>query len=385
MSLKKSVAVVGILLLGGVLASVLIQSAPKPQKKTAEKITPLVEVTPLIAGTYRASWQTGGNVNAKPSVKLMAQVTGQVVSIHKQAAPGAMLKKGDVLGQVDDSNYRLIVAQKQAALVQAQSNLTVEMGQVKNAENNYKLSGLQLNATAKSLALRDPQLAASKAALDIAKADLAKAKLDLERTQLRMPFDGHVMSMNLTQGSFVAGGTEVFELVDSSEFWLQVKVPQSFVAVLDKNQTVQIKKPQQWGDQFRQGVIKHVLPAVDSADRQVRVLIAIKAPLSETHKGTQVRYNDYVDVVLFGREFENVYELSNDALNENNQLWVVDNRNTLQLRDVSVVYKGRYHLWANVDAQAGDQILETRLQIASQGMAVRVAAKVNQAADEAGL
>ena len=148
---------------------------------------------------------------------------------------------------------------------------------------------------------------------------------------------------------------------------------------------MQIKKPQQWGDQFRQGVIKHVLPAVDSADRQVRVLIAIKEPLAESHKGAQVRYNDYVDVVLFGREFENVYELSNDALNENNQLWVVDNRNTLQLRDVSVVYKGRYHLWANVDAQAGDQILETRLQIASQGMSVRVAAQVNQAADEAGL
>lgn len=385
MSFKKIAAVVMILLLGGALATVLIKTAPTPQKKDAQKVTPLVDVKPLEAGAYRPSWLAGGTVNAKPSVKLMAQVTGQVVSIHQQAAPGAMLKKGDVLGQVDASNYRLIVAQKQAALVQAQSNLAVEMGQVKNAENNYKLSGLQLNDTAKSLALRDPQLAASKAALEIAKADLAKAQLDLERTQLRMPFDGHVMSMNLTQGSFVSAGTEVFELVDSSEFWLQVKVPQSFVAVLDKQQAVQIKKPQQWGDQARQGVIKHILPAVDSADRQVRVLIAIKEPLADAYKGTQVRYNDYVDVVLYGREFENVYELSNDALNENNQLWVVDNSNTLQLRHASVVYKGRYHLWANVDAQAGDQILETRLQIATPGMAVRIAAQANQAADEASL
>ncbi|MAA71660.1 MAG: hypothetical protein CL679_08025 [Bermanella sp.] len=385
MSFKKIAAVAIILLVGGISAKVLIDTAPAPKKKTAEKIVPLVEVTPLDVGVYRASWQAGGNVNAKPSVKLMAQVTGQVISIHKQAAPGAMLKKGDVLGQVDDSNYRLIVAQKKAALVQAQSNLAVEMGQVKNAENNYKLSGLQLNATAKSLALRDPQLAASKAALDIAKADLAKAQLDLERTQLRMPFDGHVMSMNLTQGSFVSAGTQVFELVDSAEFWLQVKVPQSFVSVLDTGHSVEIKKSQQWGEQSREGTIKHILPAVDASDRQVRVLIAIKEPLSDAHQGLKIRYNDYVNVTLYGRQFDNVYQLSNDALNADNQLWVVDNKNTLQLRDVSIVYKGRYHVWANVDAQLGDQILATRLQIASQDMAVRVAAQANAAADEASL
>jgi RND family efflux transporter MFP subunit len=385
MSFKQIAVVAIILLLGGGMAKVLIETAPKPQKKAAQKVVPLVDVSPLKAGDYRAMWQTGGNVNAKPSVKLMAQVTGQVMSIHNQAAPGAMLKKGDVLGQVDDSNYRLIVAQKKAALVQAQSNLAVEMGQVKNAENNYKLSGLQLNETAKSLALRDPQLAASRAALEIAKADLAKAQLDLERTQLRMPFDGHVISMNLTQGSFVSAGTEVFELVDSSEFWLQVKVPQSFITVLDKDYEVQIKMPQQWGDQSRQGVIKHVLPAVDSADRQVRVLIAIKEPLAEAYEGKQIRYNDYVDVVLFGREFSNVYELASDAINHNNQVWVVDDNNTLQLRRTDIVYKGRYHTWAYVDKESGDQFLQTRLQIAAPGMAVRIASKASKVADEASL
>ena len=92
-----------------------------------------------------------------------------------------------------------------------------------------------------------------------------------------------------------------------------------------------------------------------------------------------------MNVTLYGRQFDNVYQLSNDALNADNQLWVVDNKNTLQLRDVSIVYKGRYHVWANVDAQLGDQILATRLQIASQDMAVRVAAQANAAADEASL
>lgn len=384
MSLKNVAIIMGVLLLGGGLAKVLIDTAPKPGKKVAEKVTPLVEVSALVAGDVRPSWQTGGNVDAKPSVKLMAQVTGQVVSINDQAAPGAWLKKGALLGKIDDANYRLIVAQKQAALIQAQSNLAVEMGQVKDAENNYKLSGLQLNKTAKSLALRDPQLAASKAALEIAKADLAKAKLDLDLTQLRMPFDGHVMSMNLTQGSFVSAGSQVFELVDSSEFWLQVKVPQTFANVLDITQSVVIKKAQ-WGDQTRKARIKHILPSVDASDRQMRVLIAIENPLGDAFPQSAVRYNDYVDVTLIGRTLENVYELSNDALNNENKLWVVNSQDQLQLRDVTVVYKGRYHLWATVDAQQGDQALVTRLQIAAPNMPVRIVAAANRAADEASL
>ncbi|NVK37154.1 MAG: efflux RND transporter periplasmic adaptor subunit [Gammaproteobacteria bacterium] len=385
MSLKKNAIILLILILGIGGAYALIKSAPKPQKKAVEAFTPLVEVSALEAGSYRPSWQTGGNVNAKPSVKLMAQVTGQVTSTNPQALPGAFLQKGDLLGQIDDSQYQLIVQQKQAAVVQAQADLDVEYGQQKNAENNYKLSGLKLNKTAKSLALREPQLAAAKAALSIAQAELAKAKLDLDRTRLRMPFDGHVMSMNLTQGSFVAAGTQVFEVVDSSEFWLQVKVPQSFVSILDAQHAVTISKSDQWGEQTRQGKIKQVLPSVDESDRQVRVLIAIEAPLHESYKQTPVRYNDYVSVTLFGRALDNVYALSSDAINDANQLWVVDKNDQLQLRNIHVVYKGRRQVWANVDAQPGDQKLESSLQVAAVNMPVRVLPKANRAADEASL
>lgn len=385
MSLNKDVIILLILVLGLGGAYALIKSAPKPQKKAVEAYAPLVEVSALEAGSYRPSWQTGGNVNAKPSVKLMAQVTGQVTQMNAQAVPGAWLKKGAVLAQIDDSQYQLVVQQKQASVVQAQADLDVEYGQQKNAENNYKLSGLKLNKTAKSLALREPQLAAAKAKLSIAKAELAKAQLDLDRTQLRMPFDGHVMSMNLTQGSFVATGTQVFEVVDSSEFWLQVKVPQSFVSILDEDHAVTLSKPGQWGDNTRQGKIKQVLPAVDELDRQVRVLIAIDGPLHENNKLTPVRFNDYVSVTLFGRTLGNVYELPTDAINGDGQLWVVDKNDQLQLRKISVVYKGRRQIWANVDAQPGDQKLVSSLQIAAVNMPVRVLPQANRAADEASL
>ena len=370
MTLKRVISIVVILFIGLGLAYTLIKTAPKPQKKQVEAFKPLVETAQISSGSYRPTWQTGGSVNAKPSVKLMAQVTGQIIKVNDQAVPGAQLNKGDLLAQVDPENYELVVAQKQAALVQAQSALEVERGQVKNAENNYKLSNLSLNKTAKSLALREPQLASAKAALNIAQAELKKAKLDLARTQLRMPFDGHLININLTQGSFVNANTQVFELVDSSEFWVQVKVPQAFASLLDQDAPVVIKPSALSESVSRTGYVKNILPAVDANDRQVRVLVAIKEPLKVAPFA--VRFNDYVNVTLSAKALENVYQLSIDALNDDQTIWVVDKESKLQLRQVEIIYKGRHHIWVKLDMKDGDAVLKSRLQIAAPGMPVRV-------------
>lgn len=370
MTLKRAISISIILSVGVGLAYVLINSAPKPQKKAVAAFKPLVETTQLVKGTYYPTWQTGGSVNAKPSVKLMAQVTGQIVKVNEQAIPGAKRQKGDLLALVDPANYELVVAQKQAALVQAQSALAVERGQVKNAENNYKLSNLSLNKTAKSLALREPQLASATAALKIAEAELKKAKLDLSRTQLRMPFDGHVVNIHLTQGSFVNANTQVFELVDSSEFWVHVKVPQGFVNLLDSKAPVTITPTALADSVSRKGYVKNILPAVDVNDRQVRVLVAIEQPLMANP--FSVRFNDYVNITLHAAPLENVYQLAIDALNEDNTIWVVDSERTLQLRPAKIVYKGRYHVWVNLDLKDGDVALKSRLQIAAPNMPVRV-------------
>jgi len=383
MWLKRSIIIVLILSLGLGLAYVLIKTAPKPQKKPAQTFTPLVETKQLQASTHRAYWQSGSSVNAKPSVKLMAQVSGQLVHMNADAVPGAWIKKGVVLAQIDAVEYELALAQKQAALTQAQSALEVELGQVKNAENNYKLSNLQLNSTAKSLALREPQLASAKAALNIAKAQLKKAQLDLSRTKIVMPFDGFITQVNLSMGTLLNNNTQLFELVDSSEFWLQVKVPQAFADLIDESEPVLLTKSGADQTAKRYGYVKSILPIVDANDRQVRVLVGIKNPLDKRQQ--IIRYNDFLQATLYSRPIEQVYELKTDALNDDQSIWVVDAKNTLQLRQASLVFKGRERIWTTVDIQPGDALLASQLQVASPNMPVRTQAQNEGVTDKAGL
>jgi len=377
----KRLIILVIVLVGMALAYQLVVTAPKPQKKPVQTFKPLVETTELIAATHRATWQSGAAVNAKPSVKLMAQVSGQLLMVNPQAVPGARLKKETVIAQIDPVQYELTLAQKQAALVQAQSALEVELGQVKNAENNYKLSNLTLNSTAKALALREPQLASAKAALNIAKAELKKAQLDLSRTKIVMPFDGFITQVNLSKGALANNNTQLFELVDSSEFWLQVKVPQQFADLIDKDEPVRLSKVGNADNKFRQGYVKSVLPIVDANDRQVRVLIGIKNPLQDS--ALTIRYNDFIQVQLFTNPLEDVYQLDAESINDDGTIWVVDQQNTLQLRQANIVFKGRHQLWANINIETGDALLKSRLQIATQNMPVRTLAPENFQDDEA--
>ncbi len=361
-----------ILLVGVGAAMALIESAPKPQKKALKVQTPLVELTAFQESTSRPTWQGGASVNAKAIVKLVTQISGQIEEIPSSVLPGAFVKKGGGLVQIDRANYQLLVTQKQSLVTQAQASLDMELAQVQNAKNDYRLSGMQLKAAAKSLALREPQLASAKAVLTSAQADLAKAELDLERTYLKMPFNGHVMKQLVGVGAYVNNATPIFEVVNSDAYWLEVKVPQAFISLMDSTKKVTINKLGSM--ETREGTILSILPQVDETDRQVRVLISIEDPLALSSDATAIRYNDYVQVTLFGRLLENVVQLKTDDLNGQSELWVVDRDFTLQKRAVNVIYSGRMNTWAKVDKKLGDQLLSSPLALARIGMTVRVPA-----------
>ncbi len=367
---KKHILILLILAVGAGSLYTIVKTAPKPQKKPLKVNIPLVETKVFQHASERPSWQGGASVNSNASVKLVALVSGQVTHIPSNIIPGAFVKEGSELARIDNASYKLVVKQKRSLVTQAQASLDMELAQVQNAKSDYKLSGISLNKRAKALALRAPQLASAKAVLESARADLGKAQLDLDRTILVMPFDGHIMKQLVSAGGYVNNATAIFEIINSDSYWLEVKVPQNFMEILDKNHLVSIKKIN--SDKVRSGKILSVLPQVDDSDRQVRILISIEDPLALNSNKTAIRYNDYVQVTLFGESFENVIQLPSDDLNSDMKIWVVDKSAKLHKRFVEVLYKGRVNTWAKVNIKDGDELLDSRLVIMNEGMQVRL-------------
>jgi RND family efflux transporter MFP subunit len=379
--LPNSLIIVLILALALIIAFVIIKTAPKPERKITAVKERLVEVIELTRSESRPSWLAAGEVSAAQQVALSSRVNGTVVNIDRLAIPGALLPKGAQLAQLDPKDFQLQLIQKEAAVIQAQAELDIELGQGRVALQDYNRSQTSSRATSnlrdKALMLREPQQKSKQAAQLRAQADLDGATLDLQRTQLKMPFNGQIISRSLSLGSQVNTSTVLFTIASSAEYWLEVKVAKQLLPFLDQKQEVLIGQsswPLQEGKEvWHKAKILHVLPQVDVADRQAKLLVAIEKPL-----GLQPRIliGDYLDVRLFANTLPNSYKISSQYLVDDDSVWVV-NQQKLYKRTLDVIFHGREFVWVNSGFEAGDALLTSKLGTITEGTPVRFRAEVN--------
>ncbi len=372
--LPNSLIFILILVLALGIAYIIIQTAPKPERKITPIKERLVEVIDLKRSDSRPSWLAGGEVTAAQQVALSSQVNGRVDHIDAAAIPGAFLSRGSKLAQLDPQDFQFQLIQKESSVIQAQADLDIELGQGRVAQQDFNTSQKSRRKPSeqdKALILREPQKKSKQAALLKAQTERDNAQLNLQRTQIRMPFDGQIISRSLSIGSQVTTGSVLFNIASSEEYWLEVKVAKQYLPFLDKEMDVLIGQPawplKDGKATWHKAKILHVLPQVDTVDRQAKLLISIKDPLALT---PGILMGDYVDVRLFGREILNAYEISSQYLIDENSVWVVNDKK-LYKRQLNVTYQGREHVWVNSGFQAGDQLLVSKLGTITEGTPVR--------------
>lgn len=385
--LPNSVIVLLIIVAAFSIAYVIISTAPKPERKEALVKERLVEVVALKRIDSRPTWFAGGEVKASQQVALSSEVNGRIISLHPQAIPGAFLAKGAKLAQLDTQDFQLALTQAQAAVTQAQADLDIELGQGRSAALDYKNSLESRSASRsqttrsfseqdKALMLREPQKKAKQAALARAQAELNQAKINLKRTAITMPFDGQILSRQVSMGSQVSTNSPLFEIASSEEYWLEVKVSKPLLAYLDQDAAVMVGQ-KNWPvidgqSSWHNAKLLHVLPQVDVADRQAKLLIAIHKPLTLT---PNILIGDYLDVRLSAKQFINSYKISSQYFVDEDSVWVV-NDNKLYKRKLNILFKGREYVWADSGFKKGDLLLTSKIGTVTEGTPVRFKAEV---------
>ena len=357
---------IAIIVLAFVAWGLIKNSAPKPTRKPPEQVVRLVDVEVLEQSLQRPFWITGGSVMASQQVDLVAQVSGILEWLADNANPGEQLKAGTLLARIEPLDYELIVKQREAELAQAQASLLIEHGQVELALEEYQLSGQELAEQDQVLILREPQLKSAQAVVKAAEAALLQAQKNLERTEIRMPFDGQLVWRNINLGGQANASSAIFSVVATNEFWLEIKIPRAFLSTLDTKTPAEIQS----GQSVRPAKILNVLPDVDSTDRQVKVLLSIPEPMNPK-LGEISLINDFVEVKIFGQAIENAYAIPRSKLIDNQYIWVV-NQTKLFKRKVEVAYAGREFVWVVSGFEPEDQLLVSQIDAPIEGMSVRL-------------
>jgi RND family efflux transporter MFP subunit len=386
MSTKKILIICfGILLLAVIVTYFIFSTEPTASSEGATKKTAmLIDVVKAEEGNFRPVIEATGTVQPVEDVMLSPQVSGQVIRRSPEFIPGGFVKKGAVLLQIDPSDFRNTLELRKSDLLQAKTDLNMEMGRQEVAEQDLELAGVDsLSANQRSLVLRQPQLDAIKAQVKAAEAAVAQAELELARTTIRAPFDAHILSQNVTVGSQVTPGDELGRLVGSEQYWVNLTVPVDKLQWLsfpksgnETGSTVQIRNSGWPKDIYRTGYLDKQVGALDNQTRLARVLVRVNDPLARedtTNIQRELIIGGFVEAEVQAREIENVVRLNRDYLRTNQTVWVNED-GELSIREVGIILTDAKYAYISQGLEQGENIITTNLSVVSEGAKLRTKA-----------
>ncbi len=373
--MKKIVLPFVIILAGAASMVGLIRSGKAEQRVDVEPPPLQVEVIEANQSEQLVKVYASGVVQASHQVNLVPQVQGRVVYVASDLRPGRRFSKGDTIAKIEQTDYKLAVAQEHSRVEQARLNLTIERERVEDAQREWELLGN--TGEAPELAARTPQLRLAEITVEAAEAGLERAELSLSRTVLRAPFDCMIKTEQLEQGQ-VVGGSPVATLQGTEEFQVRVSVPTSSLSTLlipgitgDVGSKADVAF--QVSDQIAVHKEGHVLGLESELDPQARTInlrIAIDDPMDG--EGLPLLIGSYVDVTLEGRSVQQTVRIPSTALREGQYVLVADAENKLARKDVEVGWFDQSDVVLTKGLSSGDRIVTTALSYPIYGASLNI-------------
>ncbi|CCK79247.1 efflux RND transporter periplasmic adaptor subunit [Desulfobacula toluolica] len=349
---------------------------PKMKRKPPEKQAAVVETISMEPGNYQSSVMVMGTVMPDRKIILKSKVAGEVVAISKKFVQGGLIKKGETLLTLDDSDYRIEVLKARSAFDKALSDLAIEKGSQMIAKEELKLinqaSQGELKAT--DLALRKPQLVKAKAAVDSAGADLEKAQLNLSRTKVIVPFNALILEKQVNLGSLVTIQGVLATLVDVDAYLVEALVPPDRLASIMIGETTGSRAiiQSQYSNQTWQGRVVRTTGKITGKSRMAGVIILVSDPLGLNRRENipQLLLDDHVNVRIMGELFENVFSMPRSVLRDNNTVWVI-NSGILEIKEITLAWKEDGRVFVKSGIRAGDTVITSDLPAPVKGMALQ--------------
>ena len=199
------------------LAACFALTGCKPAQDEAAFPPPVVSVSlPLVRNVTDFNAFTGRTA-AVDSVQVRARVWGYLKKINFKE--GDLVKKDDVLFEIDPQTYQTVVDQTKArvALAEAQQNLSDTLA------NRNKALRLKNAVSEEDFEKTEADRATAAAAVNSSKADLKRAQLDLDFTQVKAPVSGRVGRAMASVGNLIQsgemGGTVLTSIVSVDPMW----------------------------------------------------------------------------------------------------------------------------------------------------------------------
>ena len=227
---KKSI--VPSLLLGIAVVAILGGGAWWWTARKGEAADSAYRTATIERGDIRVAISATGTLSAISTVTVGSQISGQVTDVLVDY--NSEVKKGEVLARIDPSTYEAQIEQGNAQIANAQASLKQAQATLANAELDYTrkadLGRQKLVAQSDvdlARAARDQaraQVNAAQASIRQQTASTQTTRVNLDRTVIRSPVDGVVLTRTIEPGQTVAASLQAPELFTIAEDLSKMKI-----------------------------------------------------------------------------------------------------------------------------------------------------------------
>lgn len=207
-----------------------------------------------------------GTVQPERRADLRAETAALVVQVLREN--GERVRKGELLVRLDAAAISDNVAAAGASVRAAALALEQSERQLQRLK---RLRGMGL-AALQEVEEVDARRAQAQGDLAAANARLAQAQQQMQRTEVRAPFDGVVSERKVSPGDTAQVGKELLKVLDPGSVRLEGVVSADRAGSVKVGQVVRLRVNGDAGRQFV-GRVKRIDPAASAATRQVALLV----------------------------------------------------------------------------------------------------------------
>ncbi len=359
----------------GVAAFVALKKMKKPPSQAQPVERPIkVEAVTVIKENVAVLISGNGELSSVRTLDLAAEVSGRIVSIHKDLAVGRIIKAGDLLFVIDESDYRADYQMNRARLDILKRDKALAEKEFKRIQSLFIKSRVGTEAGVEAA-----EKGANSAADKLAQVEqgMIRAKNNLDRCRIFAPYDCRIVTKNIEVGQYVTPGKMLLSLADDSILELNVAVDsRDAMNWLEFEEAKQGKSAHGWFAPVKRVIVQlqwteapdvsveAVLDRVgtfNTKTRSVELIIQL-----DTKKANNIRSGFplvagmFCSVEIPGKTIHDVFTIPRWAVSFDNKVYLVKNNRLVTAPVELARIQGE---WAYVSGglAEGDKVITTRL------------------------
>ena len=366
------------ILLGAFALSYLLWFLGQVKPDPVEELPPpdvIIEI--LTPKDFQVQISSNGTTTPLTQTVLTAEVGGEVIYRSKKFAEGASVIEGEILAKIDDTDLQLQYKNALLQLANAEVQYSLQLAEAEVAKEAWDKIG---DGVASDLTLKKPQLKQAQALLEVAKAQVSSAAKKLNKTEIIAPYAGRIQNVNIDLGTTIIPGQPVGAMYTSSEIEITLAVKDNDLQFLSipmdgrklnpsEQASVVIESFYKGKTQSWEGKLERVDGVIDPITRMINLIAVFKNDFIETDK-PNLPIGLFVEAKIDGITLKNIFEIPINSISKDNEVYIVDKDNQLELRKLTVLKKYSEFVIIKDGLRAGERIVTSKLSTASNGIKV---------------